>query len=99
VWADSRRLVYREGDRFVEATLALDASPASPAGLSVVSRRVLFEGRYAATLPIIGPAQYDAHPQGRRFVVLRQLAEDREIVVVVNWFDEVRAKIAAASAR
>jgi hypothetical protein len=99
VWADNRRLVYREGDRFVEATLAPDGAPALPAALSVTNRRVLFEGRYVTSLPIVGPAQYDADPNAGRFVVLRQYAEDREIVVVMNWLEEVRAKVAAAGRR
>jgi eukaryotic-like serine/threonine-protein kinase len=99
MWAGARRLVYREGDRFVEATLAADGAPMTGSALSVAGRRVLFEGRYATSLPVVSPAQYDAHPQGRQFVVLRQLAEDREIVVVVNWLDEVRAKVAAARSR
>ena len=67
--------------------------------VDVVHRRVMFEGRYVSSLPLVVPAQYDVHPDGHRFVVLRQITEDRQIVVVLDWIDEVCARMAAAGRR
>jgi hypothetical protein len=57
--------------------------------------RVLFEGPYE-----YGPAVrfYDVTPDGRRFLMLkpRPGAERREVMVVLNWFEELKAKMAAS---
>ncbi len=53
-------------------------------------REVLFSGAYA-----VNPdhTNYDVHPDGRRFVVLRPSEEETTLVVVLNWFEELRARM------
>ena len=42
---------------------------------------------------------YDVAPDGTRFMMVRGVERDRSVpdrlVLVTNWFDEVRAKMAA----
>jgi hypothetical protein len=33
-------------------------------------------------------------PDGKRFVLLRRLDDDSHIVVITNWFTELRARLA-----
>ena len=90
-WApDGRRLYYRSGGRFLAATLA--TAPA----LAVTRRDTLFEDRSAAD---IYHAEYDVLPDGKHFVVLRPAAESPEIVVVLNWLTELRARMNASGER
>ena len=45
-------------------------------------------------------AQFDVHPEGKGFVVVRPLGEETlgRIVVVLDWFEELKAAMAAAAA-
>jgi eukaryotic-like serine/threonine-protein kinase len=84
-WApDGREIFYRSEDSLV----AVSVSPAPL--LRVGSRHTLF-----ATEPYLGAgprtgAGYDVHPDGRRFLMIRQGSATRELVVVLNWFDQLR---------
>jgi serine/threonine-protein kinase len=88
---DGREIIYRRGDAFLAAGLSLKGG-----GLTVGDSRKLFEVR-------AGPgrssfqAGYSVSPDGRRFLV--QLLDPRaiptQINVVLNWFDELRAKVGA----
>jgi hypothetical protein len=68
-------------------------------GLAFGEPRVLFEGPYLASLDV-GPS-YAVSPDGRRFLMTRQLnvypLEASELIVVQNWFEEVRRLTAAAN--
>jgi hypothetical protein len=35
-------------------------------------------------------AEYDVHPDAGHFVMIRRGAERRDVVVVLNWFDQER---------
>jgi hypothetical protein len=83
--ADGRRLVYRNDKQFREVTL--DFSGLVP---RVVRTDTLFAREDLSTRPI---ADYNVHPDGKRFVVTR-LSETTKLVVVPNWISEVRAKLA-----
>lgn len=64
---------------------------------NVARQQTLFKDPTRRTL---SRAQYGVHPDGRHFVVLRAPAEDEaEVVVVLNWITEVRAKLAQAGKR
>jgi len=81
---DGRELFYRSEDSLVAVSVSL-----APV-LRVGSRRALF-----ATEPyVVGGARgspgYDVHPDGRRFLMIRRGATTRELVVVLNWFDQLR---------
>ena len=99
VWSpDGQRIFYRIGDRFVATPLTVRTTPA---GTELVGAepRVLFEGRYVSTLPSLAPPYYDVHPDGRRFIVVRPTSEEREVVVVLDWLAEVRARVVQAVGR
>jgi len=64
----------------VVATLVKGTSP------TVAQRRTLFEI----------PNSYGASPDGTRFAILRSLDNSQQVVVVLNWINELRAKLAAA---
>jgi len=88
VWsADGRRLFYRSESSLVATRI----EPAAGSDrLRVVSRDRLFEadllgdaGSYVAT--------YDVHPDGERFAVARGLGAGNEVVLWLDWLDEVKA--------
>jgi serine/threonine-protein kinase len=85
---DGKEISYRRGDSFFAAKLA------STGPLAVGDSKKLFEIRAAS-----GRSQlhggYDVSPDGRRFLVLLldRRAIPTQINVVLNWFDELRAKV------
>jgi dipeptidyl aminopeptidase/acylaminoacyl peptidase len=86
---DGREIVYRRGDAF------LAASVTSAGGtLTVGDSRKLFEVRAAAGRSTF-QAGYSVSPDGRRFLVLLldPRAIPRQIDVVENWFEELKAKV------
>lgn len=95
VWSrDGRRLFYSAfNDRLMEVGVSLGEtfSPGTP--------RVVLEGVYLFTR---GGRDYDVAPGGKRFLV-SQLANDLDapselgrLRVVLNWFDELRARTSPA---
>jgi hypothetical protein len=57
----------------------------------------LFEGRYVPSTLDQSHQQYDAHPDGKRLLVLRPATEEAELVVVLNALAELRARTGAAA--
>ncbi len=87
LWSpDGKRLFYRAGFALMAATIA--RAPV----LAVVNRDTLFEGHYP-TDP--WHPNYDVTPDGRHFVMLRSVEENRDLVVVVNWVEELRRRTGA----
>jgi Tol biopolymer transport system component len=87
LWApDGTRIVYRAGARLVRARLA--TSPA----LEVVARDTLFEGPYT-TDP--WHPNYDVTPDGTGFIMLQPVDENRRLVMIVNWVEELRQRTRA----
>ncbi len=85
LWApDGRRIYYRTGAWLVQARLT--GAPA----LAVAGRDSLFEGAY--TIDIYHP-NYDVTPDGTHFLMVRPVEADRQVVVVLNWADELRARL------
>jgi serine/threonine-protein kinase len=81
-----RELVYREGAKM--QSVAVD-----PETGRVETPVTLFEGPY---LPAIRDVHnYDVTPDGERFLMVKRPGAGgrREFVVVVNWFEELRAKV------
>jgi serine/threonine-protein kinase len=83
VWSrDGRELFYRVGKAVVVATVS------TASGFDVLSRTVLFEGNYSEW-PY--HADHDVAPDGQRFVMVRRdEAQGIRLVVVLNWFTEMR---------
>jgi hypothetical protein len=90
VWLSSRRPL---------STAVSGAAAGGAPGVAVAGRRALFEDRYQSALSVIASPSYDVSPDGTRFVVLRLATGTREVVVVLDWLAEVRARVAAAGAR
>lgn len=89
VWARSgRELFYRSGAKVIAATVR----PGPP--FAVERRDVLFEGEYRAMSVHAG---YDVHPDGTRFLMVAPGDQSAKAVVVVNWVEELQARIAAGS--
>jgi serine/threonine-protein kinase len=84
LWSrDGKRLFYRSGARLLAATIATEPS------LAVTARESLFEGPFATD---IYHPNYDVAPDGKSFVMIRPVEEDRHLVMVVNWGQELRQR-------
>jgi hypothetical protein len=70
--------------------VAITTSPS----VRVVRREVLFDDRSYVSHQY--GAAYDVDPDGRRFLMIRMGSESPQVVVVVNWLDQLRATEAAA---
>jgi serine/threonine-protein kinase len=80
-WTRDGRLIYRSGDTVVVATLTKGPVP------SVAQQRRLFQ----ATTP------YAASADAKRFALFSSTGNDQQVVVVLNWINELRAKLALAA--
>jgi serine/threonine-protein kinase len=87
VWSpDGRELFYWQGDTLLVAGFDVEAPNL------VSSRDRLLSGPYARW-PF--HANYDIHPDGTRFLMIRrESTESRTLVVVLNWLQELRRGIA-----
>jgi serine/threonine-protein kinase len=87
VWSPKgRELFYRGGGKIILARIAnLETS-------AIVTRQQLFEDVYTSA-PI--HAMYGVSPDGSRLIFAKPSGGETKTVVVLNWFDEVRRKVAA----
>jgi serine/threonine-protein kinase len=82
-WApDGRSLYYRDGEAIVAAHV--ETRPTFRVG----RRDSLFTGSY---VPNPTHSNYDVHPSGDRFVMVRMAEGERRAVVVLNWNRELVA--------
>ncbi|HJU73441.1 MAG TPA: hypothetical protein VJ717_06830, partial [Gemmatimonadaceae bacterium] len=85
LWApDGKRLFYRRGRELIEVTYS------STPGFTVTSSRTLFSGNYE-----LHPfhQNYDVTPDGKRFIMVKPGNEEPQLVVVVNWIEELRQRL------
>jgi hypothetical protein len=83
-----RELIYRNGDSVMAVSFdPLNGRSGQPAAL--------FAGPYPDNPGWTRPRSYDASADGERFLMVRQPTgrPQAHVVVVVNWFDELRAKV------
>ena len=86
---------------FEEAPTAAVLGPGP--GIQVRNRTTLFQGSNHYRDPFF--AQYDVHPDGNRFLVVRSRGTSQEeevqeeMVVVVNWFRELEERMRSAGGR
>ncbi len=88
VWSpDGTELFYRIGDRTMVVSIQTRNQT-----LEVGKPRLLFEGRYVSHSTPPGMQYYDIHPDGQRFLMLKEgTAQDQgQINVVLNWFEELK---------
>jgi eukaryotic-like serine/threonine-protein kinase len=81
--ASGRELFYRNGLKMMVAAIALQPS------FTVGARRQLFEGNYVND-PVY--RSYDVTRDGRGFVLVRSPKPTGDFIVVLNWFDRLRAR-------
>jgi Tol biopolymer transport system component len=83
-----RELVYRSGDSVLAVTFDLENGRSGPPTL-------LFAGPYPDNPGFTRPRSYDASADGERFLMtkLPNALPDPRVMVVVNWFEELRAKV------
>ncbi len=84
LWSpDAREIFYRRGDELVAVTV--ETQPVFRVGAS----QVLFEGPY---VPNPHHTNYDIHPDGDRFIMVRSAEGERQVVVVLNWTAELEGR-------
>ena len=89
VWApDGGELFYRNGRQMIAAQVRSEAE------FNIGARDVLFEGDYLASTYRV---QYDVHPDGQRFLMIRTGDMSVEgigtINVILNWFEELKERV------
>ena len=85
VWSrDGKRLLYRSGSRMMSADVT--ATPE----LRITTRQILFDAPF--TSDPYHP-NFDIAPDGKSFVMIRPMYEDRQMVMVVNWADELKQRV------
>jgi len=80
-----KELFYRNGDKMMAVDVATEPT------FSVGKPRMLFQGAYETSL--VKRLCYDVSPDGQRFLMVKptvQTAAPTQIVVVQNWFDELK---------
>jgi serine/threonine-protein kinase len=85
-WGAGGELFFVRGDQMV--AVQIDLGSGRPG-----AETVLFEGSYRYRL---APwTNYDVTADGQRFLVVKERpgAEPREVLVVLNWFEELKAKL------
>jgi serine/threonine-protein kinase len=98
VWnRNGRELFYRNGDKMMAVDIATQP------GFAAGKPRMLFEGPYLprTNLPTLATMpNYDVSPDGQRFLMLKPVEEAQlelhappQIVVVQNWFEELKQKV------
>ena len=86
VWApDGRELFYRHGDKMMAVAIEIEPE------LSVGTPRLLFEKRFLHGPPW-ARRNYDISPDGQRFLMIQREQDlvPTEIIVVLNWFEELK---------
>ena len=80
---DGSAVYYFEGTRLIEVKVETGPS------FRVTGRRTLLEGNY---VQYRWSRQYDIHPDGKRFILVKSPARGN-LEVVTNWFDELNAQL------
>ena len=81
-WSASGREIFYRTDSQMVAARVHAAAP-----IRVESRQSLFDDRPYDSW--IDGAEYDVHPDGEHFVMVRRAPQRRDVVVIINWFDSV----------
>jgi len=87
-WApNGRELFYRDGEAIMSVAVE------TRAGMTFGKRDTVFTGAY---VPNPNHPNFDVHPSGERFVMIRMAEGERRAVVVMNW-DAEQARRSAGS--
>jgi len=89
LWSrDGRELFFQQGARLMGVGVTLGAA------FSASAPHVVHEGRFLASGT--GPTAFSITPDGSRFLRIQQVEPERAITridLVLNWFEELRAKV------
>ena len=85
VWArDGRELFYRGPDGVV--AVRVQTSPT----FAIEGQEVLFGDHFVGNN---SHANYDVHPDGQRFLMVAPAEQSGQVVVVLNWMNEIRTRL------
>jgi serine/threonine-protein kinase len=86
VWSrTTRELLFRSEQALMAVTVDTSAT------FSASAPRALFDAEdFVAEVGPSGSAQYDAHADGKRLIMLTAVPVSARARVVLNWFDELR---------
>ncbi len=85
VWSpDGSELFYRSGDKMMVVSIRTQPT------FNASRPQVLFEGSYLNSTIILGNQYYDISPDGQQFLMIKQPEAERQIDVVLNWFEELK---------
>jgi eukaryotic-like serine/threonine-protein kinase len=91
LWSsDGRELFYRAGDTVVAVSVKTGTT------FSHDAPRKLFQDKYIKGIEIGGFLEWDVHPDGKRFLMIKESAPEsasggpRRINIVLNWFEELK---------
>jgi serine/threonine-protein kinase len=88
VWApDGKAIYYRDGTSVVAVPVETEG------GFSLGRAQPLFEDGYVTDSNC---RTYDIHPDGKRFLMMKESEKDvplTELVVVENWFEELKRRV------
>jgi len=85
LWSrDSRTLYYRQGPSLY--AVPVTGTPT----LGVGARALVFAGPFATDEY---HPDYDVTPDGKGFVMILPVAEDRQLLVAINWAQELKARV------
>jgi serine/threonine-protein kinase len=86
LWArDQRELYFRDGRRFIAVPVRTTPT------FSMGPPQGLFEDKYVGNA---NHANYDVNPRDGRFVMIKGAEQPTELVVVLNWFEELQQRMA-----
>ena len=80
-------IFYRSGNRMMSVSVSRGPE------LTLSQPRVLFEGRYTYGQNLT-TANYDVDPTGQRFLMVKDEAGGGRVNLVLNWFEELKARVA-----
>lgn len=87
IWrGDGKELFYRIGDTVMAVQIETSA------GFKPSTPQVLFRGEYQEANTQTGDAHFGAAPDGQRFLMVKPQRTASQIVVVLNWLEELKAR-------
>ena len=90
VWSrDGREIFYRNGDRMLVVPIGVGPD------LVVGTPNVLFEGTFNHDPSRVGVPNYDVSTDGQWFLMVRTELDEGppQLNVVLNWFEELKARV------
>jgi len=84
IWSwDSRELFYRNGSTAMAISIQTD-----PVFRAQIPETLFHKAYYAESGP-----QWDISQDGQRFLMIKELESPRKIIIVTNWFEELKQKV------